>query len=37
MRVFKGTVIVAVTSLLLIGTVSAAERLVVGELITNTS
>ncbi len=37
MRVFKGMIIVAVTSLLLVGTASAAERLVVGELITNTS
>jgi hypothetical protein len=30
-------VIVAVTSLLLVGTVSAATRLVLGEMITNTS
>ena len=37
MKVINGIVIVAVTSLLLIGTASAAERLVVGELSTNTS
>ncbi len=36
MRIFNGILIVAVTSLLLIGTASAATRLVVGELITNT-
>lgn len=36
MRILNGIVIVAITSLLLIGTASAARRLVVGELITNT-
>ena len=37
MKVINGIVIVAVTSLLLIGTASAARRLVVGEMTTNTS
>lgn len=36
MKVINGIVIMAATSLLLIGTASAAERLVVGEMITNT-